>query len=245
MSYVPTVWEDLPSEDTPINADNLNNIEQGIVNAALQADLETQATVLTAAIGDVAGQAVSGGLEGNMPSPTVNVALLTKVFDMDVNAVAAADTTVETTLGTLVLEEGLVTSGCKLLLSVFGRLRQNDADCTFTYRLKINGTTVWTYDRAVTSESVNFIAFAIDWAILCPTDQAQHIRSLAGFAGGGGVGDAVNGVAFAGSGPVAFSNQTLDMSGENTFTFTVQMSVAGAATSTTLYGIAGELVTPF
>ena len=29
MAYTKTVWEDLPSEDTPIDADKLNNIEDG------------------------------------------------------------------------------------------------------------------------------------------------------------------------------------------------------------------------
>ena len=42
--YTPTLWEDAPSSETPINAENLNHIESGIVNAtgAIQ-DLENSA----------------------------------------------------------------------------------------------------------------------------------------------------------------------------------------------------------
>lgn len=41
QEYTPTLWEDAPSSETPINAENLNHIEGGIVNAtgAIQ-DLE-------------------------------------------------------------------------------------------------------------------------------------------------------------------------------------------------------------
>lgn len=30
MTYVPTKWENFPSTDTPLNADNLNKLEQGV-----------------------------------------------------------------------------------------------------------------------------------------------------------------------------------------------------------------------
>lgn len=33
QEYTPTLWEDAPSSETPINAENLNHIESGIVNA--------------------------------------------------------------------------------------------------------------------------------------------------------------------------------------------------------------------
>lgn len=33
QNYTPTQWEDAPSSETPINAENLNHIESGIVNA--------------------------------------------------------------------------------------------------------------------------------------------------------------------------------------------------------------------
>ena len=44
QEYTPTLWEDAPSSETPINAENLNHIEGGIVNAtgAIQ-DLESSA----------------------------------------------------------------------------------------------------------------------------------------------------------------------------------------------------------
>lgn len=44
QEYTPTLWEDAPSSETPINAENLNHIESGIVNAtgAIQ-DLENSA----------------------------------------------------------------------------------------------------------------------------------------------------------------------------------------------------------
>ena len=44
QEYSPTLWEDAPSSETPINAENLNHIESGIVNAtgAIQ-DLENSA----------------------------------------------------------------------------------------------------------------------------------------------------------------------------------------------------------
>ena len=35
MAYVKTIWENLPSESTPINASNLNKIEQGIYDNSL------------------------------------------------------------------------------------------------------------------------------------------------------------------------------------------------------------------
>ena len=39
QTYNPTIWEDSPSSETPINAANLNNMESGIssANTALQA----------------------------------------------------------------------------------------------------------------------------------------------------------------------------------------------------------------
>lgn len=30
MTYTPTKWEDLPSTNTPLNADNMNKLEQGV-----------------------------------------------------------------------------------------------------------------------------------------------------------------------------------------------------------------------
>lgn len=38
MAYVKTIWENLPSENTPINASNLNKIENGIYNNSIKAD---------------------------------------------------------------------------------------------------------------------------------------------------------------------------------------------------------------
>ena len=45
MAYIKTVWENLPSETTPINASNLNKIENGIyensINSGELSNLET------------------------------------------------------------------------------------------------------------------------------------------------------------------------------------------------------------
>ena len=38
MAYVPTVWENDPDSSTPISAENLNKMEQGIFDAGAQAD---------------------------------------------------------------------------------------------------------------------------------------------------------------------------------------------------------------
>jgi hypothetical protein len=47
MAYVKTIWENLPSESTPINASNLNKIEEGIYQNSLKADQEGDLTTLT------------------------------------------------------------------------------------------------------------------------------------------------------------------------------------------------------
>ena len=38
MAYVKTIWENLPSESTPINASNLNKIENGIYDNSVNID---------------------------------------------------------------------------------------------------------------------------------------------------------------------------------------------------------------
>ena len=38
MAYIKTIWENLPSENTPINASNLNKMENGIYNNSIKAD---------------------------------------------------------------------------------------------------------------------------------------------------------------------------------------------------------------
>jgi hypothetical protein len=38
MAYIKTTWENEPSESTPINASNLNKIEEGIYSNSLKAD---------------------------------------------------------------------------------------------------------------------------------------------------------------------------------------------------------------
>ena len=61
MSYTKTVWEDLPSTDTPLNATNLNNIEDGIedidqevegVSQSLGVDTNTYDNTATYSVGD-------------------------------------------------------------------------------------------------------------------------------------------------------------------------------------------------
>lgn len=49
VSYIKKIWKDAPSTDTPINAENLNHIEDGIYNNAtaintLNSDLESLGT---------------------------------------------------------------------------------------------------------------------------------------------------------------------------------------------------------
>ena len=41
MAYVKTIWENLPSESTPINASNLNKIEQGIYDNSINIETNT------------------------------------------------------------------------------------------------------------------------------------------------------------------------------------------------------------
>lgn len=39
MAYIKTIWENLPSESTPINASNLNKIENGIYDNSVNIEL--------------------------------------------------------------------------------------------------------------------------------------------------------------------------------------------------------------
>jgi hypothetical protein len=55
VAYTKTVWEDLPSTDTPITANNLNNIEDGIeevhnnkIHDLIQIGIDTNPWILTA-----------------------------------------------------------------------------------------------------------------------------------------------------------------------------------------------------
>lgn len=52
MSYTKTNWQDLPSENTPINATRLNNIENGIANSDGAIDVDEYSNSSTYAIGD-------------------------------------------------------------------------------------------------------------------------------------------------------------------------------------------------
>ena len=47
MAYIPKQWKDLPDETTPIQASDLNHIEQGI------GDLNTSVSNLNTSIGDL------------------------------------------------------------------------------------------------------------------------------------------------------------------------------------------------
>ena len=47
MAYNKTTWENAPSTNTPINANNLNKIEEGIYQNSLKADQEGDLTTLT------------------------------------------------------------------------------------------------------------------------------------------------------------------------------------------------------
>lgn len=65
MPYTPTDWKNTPSTDTPISAENLNKLEQGVVNATALAeaqvsynDLTNKPTLLT--IGTTATTAKAG-----------------------------------------------------------------------------------------------------------------------------------------------------------------------------------------
>ena len=66
QEYTPTQWEDAPSSETPITADNLNNIEGGILRAtgAIQ-DLE-EATLTMQDVEDKVYEIVDGIFSGNM-----------------------------------------------------------------------------------------------------------------------------------------------------------------------------------
>lgn len=66
QEYTPTQWEDAPSSETPITADNLNNIEGGISRAtgAIQ-DLE-EATLTMQDVEDKVYEIVDGMFSGNM-----------------------------------------------------------------------------------------------------------------------------------------------------------------------------------
>ena len=66
QEYTPTQWEDAPSSETPITADNLNNIEGGILRAtgAIQ-DLE-EATLTMQDVEDKVYEIVDGIFSGHM-----------------------------------------------------------------------------------------------------------------------------------------------------------------------------------
>lgn len=155
------------------------------------------------------------------------------------------NTAVETELAHLTLPAGQITSTTKLVIDAVGLMICNSANATYTWRLKINGTTVWTYARAATT-SGNRLAWVMQWLIFCHSDQDQLVGGKATFGGGAGIADAADGVALVGTSPAAtgYGHGTVDMSVASTITLTVQVSVAGASNNVSLFGLAGEIVLP-
>ena len=62
MAYEKQTWENLPSQTTPINADRLTHIEDGIFNAAATAD--TAASDASSAISGLADKVDKGEGKG-------------------------------------------------------------------------------------------------------------------------------------------------------------------------------------
>lgn len=73
MAYIPTNWENSPSTSTPLNADNLNKLEQGV--KALHDALDSGE--LKGEKGDIGPQGLTGkdGAQGPKGDPGV--------FDVD------------------------------------------------------------------------------------------------------------------------------------------------------------------
>lgn len=69
MSYVPTKWENYPSTNTPLNAENLNKLEQGVND--LHVALESGE--LKGEKGDIGPQGPTGkaGAQGSKGDPGV------------------------------------------------------------------------------------------------------------------------------------------------------------------------------
>lgn len=57
MPYTPTTWEDEPAVTTPVNAANLNKIEQGVVDATDTAEAAQTAAAAAQATADAAATA--------------------------------------------------------------------------------------------------------------------------------------------------------------------------------------------
>lgn len=72
MPYPPTNWKDLPSKETPINADNLNKLEQAVALASEPVsynDLTNKPTLLTI------GTSATTAKAGNYTPPSVTTSV--------------------------------------------------------------------------------------------------------------------------------------------------------------------------
>ena len=87
MAYTPTDWENKPSTATPIDADNLNKLEQGVVDAHNAIDSVAD-DVGSLAFSDISGTATAGQIPSLAQSKITG---LTAALNSKLEAVAVAD----------------------------------------------------------------------------------------------------------------------------------------------------------
>ena len=63
MAYIPRVWEDDPSTETPLDEDNMNHIEQGIYHAgdSIELTIDSSTYVMMLKLKDSSGATISSG----------------------------------------------------------------------------------------------------------------------------------------------------------------------------------------
>ena len=154
-------------------------------------------------------------------------------------------TTDETTVATLVLPAGSVAQNTRLRICALGRLLTNDgATRVHTYRLKANGVTLLTLAKSQTA-SGNKVSWWLQYDIDSASATEHNVGLRGGFAGGGGIGDAVDGTAMASANGVSgWAESTEDFSGEVTFTLTIQEATAAAANYDEVFSVTLEKSPP-
>jgi len=111
MAYSRTTWENSPSTDTPLSADNLNNIETGILG------VESSVSALSGTVGLLAGTA---GIAVNITSTQGSVASTQ-------GSVASTQGSVASTQGSVASTQGSVVAINASLGSALGTISNNTA----------------------------------------------------------------------------------------------------------------------
>ena len=95
MAYSRTTWENSPSEATPISADNLNNIEQGIL------DVESDFNALAGTVGVAMGTAGTAVNTTATQGSVVAIAGSVTAINSSLGSVAGSVTAINSSLGSV------------------------------------------------------------------------------------------------------------------------------------------------